>query len=124
MDADKRARAEAARKADPPISLFDIILPVAPFGIPGASQLRHVDASLVCFICSLPRPDPMPICAQNMTWASDSISKVRTVRTAMLMRMRILESRRADPARLFICCLSVLSAVADLRVHVLHEPCT
>ena len=36
MDDDKRARAQAERAADPPVSLFDIILPVAPFGIPGA----------------------------------------------------------------------------------------
>ena len=36
VDEDKRARAQAERAADPPVSLFDIILPVAPFGIPGA----------------------------------------------------------------------------------------
>ena len=36
VDADKRARAEAMRKADPPVTLFDIVIPIAPFGIPGA----------------------------------------------------------------------------------------
>ena len=36
VDEDKRARAKAERAADPPVSLFDIILPLAPFGIPGA----------------------------------------------------------------------------------------
>ena len=41
VDEDKRARAQAERAADPPVSLFDIILPVAPFGIPGA-QHRYV----------------------------------------------------------------------------------
>lgn len=35
VDADKRARAEAMRKADPPVTLFDIVIPIAPFGIPG-----------------------------------------------------------------------------------------
>ncbi|CAL5220276.1 g2259 [Coccomyxa viridis] len=34
VDADKRARAEAMRKADPPVTLFDIVIPIAPFGIP------------------------------------------------------------------------------------------
>ena len=32
---DKRERAKAQRKADPPVSLFDIVIPLAPFGIPG-----------------------------------------------------------------------------------------
>ena len=35
VDDDKRARAAAERKADPPLSLFDIVIPLAPFGIPG-----------------------------------------------------------------------------------------
>lgn len=35
VDADKRARAEAMRKEDPPVTLFDIVIPLAPFGIPG-----------------------------------------------------------------------------------------
>jgi hypothetical protein len=35
VDEEKRARAKAERAADPPVTLFDIILPVAPFGIPG-----------------------------------------------------------------------------------------
>lgn len=120
MDADKRARAEAARKADPPISLFDIILPVAPFGIPGASQLRLLSPAWRALHVAYPRPDPMPIPAQSMTWVSDSILKVRTVRTAMLMKMRILESRRADLAAFLsaacLCCL----LCADLCIHVLQ----
>ena len=42
IDEDKRARAAAQRKADPPVSLFDIVIPLAPFGIPGALQgLQH-----------------------------------------------------------------------------------
>lgn len=36
VDEEKRERAKAERAADPPVTLFDIILPVAPFGIPGA----------------------------------------------------------------------------------------
>ena len=35
VDDDKRERAKAQRKADPPVSLFDIVIPLAPFGIPG-----------------------------------------------------------------------------------------
>jgi len=38
IDEDKRARAATQRKADPPVSLFDIVIPLAPFGIPGAQQ--------------------------------------------------------------------------------------
>ncbi|CAK0782841.1 hypothetical protein CVIRNUC_006036 [Coccomyxa viridis] len=34
VDDDKRERAKAQRKADPPVSLFDIVIPLAPFGIP------------------------------------------------------------------------------------------
>ncbi|KAK9845444.1 hypothetical protein WJX81_006574 [Elliptochloris bilobata] len=34
VDEDKTARFKAEQAADPPISLFDIILPIAPFGIP------------------------------------------------------------------------------------------
>ena len=41
VDEDKRARAKAERAADPPVTLFDIILPVAPFGIPG-DYYNHV----------------------------------------------------------------------------------
>ena len=36
VDEDKRARAKAQRKEDPPVSLFDIVIPLAPFGIPGS----------------------------------------------------------------------------------------
>ena len=45
IDEDKRARAAAQRKADPPLSQFDIVIPLAPFGIPGAKQASFIPTS-------------------------------------------------------------------------------
>ena len=41
VDDDKRERAKAQRKADPPVSLFDIVIPLAPFGIPGVQAVAE-----------------------------------------------------------------------------------
>lgn len=60
VDEDKRERAKAARKADPPLSLFDIVIPLAPFGIPGELRFcsrHHTSASSISFsfgICRSP----------------------------------------------------------------------
>ena len=64
IDEDKRARAAAQRKADPPISLFDIVIPLAPFGIPGTQQtsfhaffIFHVLMERKCLTLSFCWPD-------------------------------------------------------------------
>lgn len=51
VDEDKRARAKAQRKEDPPVSLFDIVIPLAPFGIPGSWYS--------CVVCLLLMLSPM-----------------------------------------------------------------
>jgi hypothetical protein len=47
IDEDKRARALAERPPDPIVNAFNIIIPLAPFGIPGMGAL------CICPICSL-----------------------------------------------------------------------
>lgn len=46
VDEDKRARALAERPPDPVINAFNIIIPLAPFGIPGLSH--RFCARLLC----------------------------------------------------------------------------
>ena len=65
MDEDKRARAQAERAADPPVSLFSIILPVAPFGIPGAHPpggAEHWDLSACCISTAHHRGEGCRLC--------------------------------------------------------------
>jgi hypothetical protein len=57
VDEEKRARAKAARAADPEVNAFNIIIPLAPFGIPGAARMLVLINALFtnrrCW-CSLP----------------------------------------------------------------------
>ena len=59
VDDEKRERAKAQRKADPPVSLFDIVIPLAPFGIPGVPvaaeyPLQQMSAFRMVLLGSLP----------------------------------------------------------------------
>lgn len=75
VDEEKRARAKAERAADPPVTLFDIILPVAPFGIPGAVAPFTKFACLIFAVCAWQAWPLLPCIAMHGSLAACILDK-------------------------------------------------